>query len=123
MRSFASPAKSPQHAAQLLEALLPDDMLGLVSLTSLELQSGGGRGKDLKEFRSDLLFRASIDGSPGFVCFLFEHQSSSDGRMPLRVLGYQLSLRSLQAPNVMRPDDDSIGFIVAKGRSHRLHAW
>jgi predicted transposase/invertase (TIGR01784 family) len=89
---FRAAFESPQHAAALLEALLPDDMLGLVSLIPLELQSGGGRGKDLEEFRSDLLFRASIDGSPGFVCFLFEHQSSSDGRMPLRVLGYQLRI-------------------------------
>jgi predicted transposase/invertase (TIGR01784 family) len=89
---FRAAFESPQHAAPLLEALLPGDMLGLVSLISLELQSGGGRGKDLEEFRSDLLFRAIIDGSPGFVCFLFEHQSSSDARMPLRVLGYQLRI-------------------------------
>jgi predicted transposase/invertase (TIGR01784 family) len=86
---FRAAFESPQHAAGLLEALLPDDMVGLIRLTSLELQSGGGRGKDLEEFRSDLLFRASIASSPGFVCFLVEHQSSSDHRMPLRVLGFR----------------------------------
>lgn len=89
---FRAAFESPQHATELLEALLPDDMLGLIALTSLELQSGGGRGKELEEFRSDLLFRANITGEPGFVCFLFEHQSSSDARMPLRVLGYQMRL-------------------------------
>jgi predicted transposase/invertase (TIGR01784 family) len=85
---FRAAFESPQHAAELLEALLPADMRGLIALTSLELQSGGGRGKDLEEFRSDLLFRARIVGEDGFVCFLVEHQSSSDARMPLRMLGY-----------------------------------
>jgi hypothetical protein len=36
-----------------------------------------------------LLFRANIASSPGFVCFLVEHQSSRERRMPLRVLGYK----------------------------------
>jgi hypothetical protein len=87
---FRAAFEVPQHAAGLLRALLPSDLLGLVALDSLELQSGDGRGKQFEEFRTDLLFRAQIGGSPGFVCFLFEHQSSSDASMPLRVLGYLL---------------------------------
>jgi Putative transposase, YhgA-like len=71
-------------------SFLPKELTALVELGSLELQPEGGRGKHLEEFRADLLFRASIAGSLGFVCFLFEHQSTSDVGMPLRVLGYQL---------------------------------
>jgi hypothetical protein len=61
------PVTVDRRIVWLREALSHDDTLGLVSRTSLELQSGGGRGKDLEEFRSDLLFRASVDNSPGFV--------------------------------------------------------
>ncbi len=85
---FRAAFESPLHARALLECLLPKELLGLVVLESLEQQAGDGRGKQLEEFRTDLLFRANIAGSPGFVCFLFEHQSSSDAGMPLRVLGY-----------------------------------
>jgi predicted transposase/invertase (TIGR01784 family) len=117
---FRTAFESPQHAAELLGALLPDDLSGLIALTSLELQSGGGRGKDLEEFRSDLLFRARILGDPGFVCFLFEHQSSSDGRMPLRVLGYQVRIweRHCRA----RPDEP-LPPIVPVVVSHDPRGW
>jgi predicted transposase YdaD len=122
---FRAAFESPQHAAALLEALLPGDMLGLVSLISLELQSGGGRGKDLEEFRSDLLFRASVDGSPGFVCFLFEHQSSSDGRMPLRVLGYQLRIweRLVSGRHGRIHPDEPLPPIVPIVISHDPKGW
>jgi predicted transposase/invertase (TIGR01784 family) len=100
---FRAAFESPQHASELLEALLPESMLGLIRLTSLELQSGGGRGKDLEEFRSDLLFRASIASSPGFVCFLVEHQSSWERRMPLRILGYKT--RIWERHSRARPDE------------------
>jgi len=87
---FRAAFESPRHAAQLLAGLLPQELTALVEFGSLELQPEGGRGKHLEEFRADLVFRASIAGAPGFVCFLFEHQSTSDLGMPLRVLGYQL---------------------------------
>ena len=85
---FRAAFESPRHAAGLLRALLPADLLDLVALDSLSLQSGDGRGKQLEEFRTDLLFSADIAGNAGFVCFLFEHQSQSDPDMALRVLGY-----------------------------------
>ena len=86
---FRAAFESPHHAASLLRALLPTDLLRLIALETLSLQSGDGRGKQLEEFRTDLLFKADIAGSEGFVCFLFEHQSQSQPGMPLRVLGYQ----------------------------------
>ena len=87
---FRAAFESPRHAAQLLHAVLPAELTELVSLDSLELEPGGGRGQNLEEFRTDLLFRANIANAPGFICVLFEHQSSSDHGMPLRMLGYLL---------------------------------
>ena len=55
---FRAAFESPRHAAGLLRALLPADLLYLVALDSLSLQSGDGRGKQLEEFRTDLLFSA-----------------------------------------------------------------
>jgi hypothetical protein len=86
---FRAAFESPRHAARLLGCLLPAELLGVVALDSLELQASEGRGRELETYRTDLLFRANVAGSPGYICFLVEHQSATDLSMPLRVLGYQ----------------------------------
>jgi predicted transposase/invertase (TIGR01784 family) len=117
---FRAAFESPRHAAQLLAGLLPGELTALVELGSLELQPGGGRGKNLEEFRADLLFRASIAGTPGFVCFLFEHQSTSDMGMPLRVLGYQLrTWERAWRENAGRPLAPIVPIVV----SHDTRGW
>lgn len=55
---------------------------------------GGGVEQDiakpsyLQQVHSDLLFSVNIGGTAAFLYLLFEHQSTPDPAMPLRLLGY-----------------------------------
>jgi putative YhgA-like transposase len=86
--------QAPRHAAELLRVLLPDELLGLVSLRSLELHSGADSNTDdgtahgaddQKAGQRELLFRADMAGDRGFLGFIFEPH----GHLALRVLGCQ----------------------------------
>ena len=80
----------PQHAADELRAVLPSDVLAELRLETLAPVEGSFIDEALRASCADLLFTVSVrGGGTGFVYVLFEHQSTHDERMPLRLLRYQ----------------------------------
>lgn len=82
-----------QSAAQL-RAILPRDVVAQLDWSSLHLESGSfvSLGDDPRH--CDLLFSvARVDGGGQVLVFvLFEHQSSNDRLIALRVLGYMVRI-------------------------------
>ena len=76
-----------------LEQLTPE-IVALVDWTTLALVPGTFIEANLLETRSDLLFSASLatTGESMLLYLLFEHQSTVDTTMPLRLLGYMLEI-------------------------------
>ncbi len=68
--------------------MLPAELAQRIDWKTLELQTGTFVDPSLAASQSDLLFRAKIDDRDVFVYVLFEHQSSPDALMPLRLLRY-----------------------------------
>lgn len=63
-------------AEEFLRNYLPGEVAGLLDWSSLEPAKDTFVDKRLKEYFSDLLFRAHFkDGSWGYVYILFEHKS------------------------------------------------
>ncbi len=77
-----------EHAAAELRVVLPPSILARVDLASLTLESGSYVDAELASSESDLLFSVAVADRQAFVYLLFEHQSSVDELMPLRVLKY-----------------------------------
>jgi len=77
----------PTYAALALRAALPEEIGRAIDWDSLTLVPGTFVDQDLVEQVSDLLFEAEA-GKEKVLLFLFEHQSTVDLRMPLRILGY-----------------------------------
>ena len=73
---------------------LPDAVVRGLDLESLTLRSGSFVDHNLRQRHTDLLFEAPFrHGESGaFLYLLFEHQSSSDPLMPLRLLRYMLRI-------------------------------
>jgi predicted transposase YdaD len=72
-----------------LEAILPAEIRAQVDLASLEVCPGSFVDDDLRHSHSDLLYSVRTKrGGDALVYVLFEHQSSFDARMPLRLLRY-----------------------------------
>ncbi len=99
-----SPAQSPhdalfkgvfsdlQHARPLLQAALPEGLSRAINWSALELRPGSFVDEALRARHSDLLFSTRLNESPLFLYLLFEHQSTADPWMPLRLLRYMLAI-------------------------------
>ena len=79
---------STEHAASILEKILPQALARKIDWTSLQLCSGSHVDALLTDSHADLLFSAHFVDEPALLYLLFEHQSSPDELMPLRLLRY-----------------------------------
>ena len=89
---FKAVFQQPEHAAAELQHVLPADLAEAILWPSLTLEPGSFVDPELAGQHSDLLFsaNASASGERVLVYLLFEHQSTQDHRMALRLLGYML---------------------------------
>jgi predicted transposase/invertase (TIGR01784 family) len=76
------------NAAGQLRAVLPHQLASRIDWTSLRLEDGHYFDDQLAESQSDLLYSARIDGHLVTIYVLFEHQSSPEPWMPLRLHRY-----------------------------------
>ena len=84
----------PQNAASHFRQFLPAEVVKHLNLDAMELRPGSFVDKLLEERHADLLYEVPFYGDEGraFLYILFEHQSSSDPLMPLRLLRYMLRI-------------------------------
>ena len=85
---FKAVFSQPEHAIAFFKSHLPPAIAAEVDWTSLKVLPGSFVKSSLQQVHSDLLFSVRIGGCETFLYLLFEHQSSPDPAMPLRVLGY-----------------------------------
>jgi hypothetical protein len=112
----------PQHAASELRAVLPSAVLAELRLETLSPVEGSFIDEGLRASSADLLFTVSLrDGGSSFVYVLFEHQSTLDERMPLRLLRYQARIWERHAAE--HPDEPRIPPIVAMLLHHGPKPW
>jgi predicted transposase/invertase (TIGR01784 family) len=83
-----------ENAASAIAAVLPQSIAQHIDFDAFELQPGSFVDVELKNRHTDLLYRTRLlDGrGDAFVHILFEHQSSPDPTMPLRMLGYMVRI-------------------------------
>lgn len=89
-RLFRAVFSDASEAASLLQAALPDTVRNSFDWTTLTLVEGTFIDEDLRESQSDLLYQVEHveTGRPVSMYLLFEHQSSPDPWMRLRLLRY-----------------------------------
>ena len=78
----------PEYAAQLIRGNLPAAIAERIDWGSLERIPGSFVDEECAWRHTDLLFRAKLSGRDALIYLLFEHQSTSDRLMALRLLGY-----------------------------------
>lgn len=84
----------PEHAAAELQHVLPGHIAARIDWSSLAPQPGSYVDEDLANQHSDLLFSATARPShdPILVYILFEHQSTAQPTMALRLLRYMVRI-------------------------------
>ena len=77
-----------EHAAAQFRAVLPPQLVALTNFSTLALCPGSYVDEELVGSESDLLFSAQVGNQDALFYILYEHQSSPDRLMPLRLLRY-----------------------------------
>ena len=83
---------NPDNARAFFQCHLPYGLSGAFEWDSLRLESSSFVDPQFAASESDLLFSLKLKGSDAFLYLLFEHQSSEDPRMALRLLSYILRI-------------------------------
>src|SRR4051812_1328517 len=83
---------NPVHAEGELRSILPPELVEMLDLSSLKTLPGSFVDAKLRERESDLLYSVRLHERDALVYVLFEHQSTADARMPLRLLGYMVRI-------------------------------
>ena len=83
---------SPENARAFFANHLPPNLAAALTWSSLELEPCSFIDPQFASSESDLLFRINLQENDAFLYLLFEHQSSEDPRMALRLLSYILRI-------------------------------
>ncbi|MEX1115498.1 MAG: Rpn family recombination-promoting nuclease/putative transposase [Akkermansiaceae bacterium] len=85
---FKSVFSQPEHATAFFKTHLSPAIVTSIDWPSLTVLPGSFVKSSLQQVHSDLLFSVRIGERETLLYLLFEHQSSPDTAMPLRVIGY-----------------------------------
>ena len=84
--------KEPQYAAEELRTLLPSPLVAALDWATLRPEPDSYVDQALADGYSDLVFSARAGEERVLVYVLFEHQSTNDERMALRLLKYMVEI-------------------------------
>ncbi|MEI3612622.1 Rpn family recombination-promoting nuclease/putative transposase [Pseudogracilibacillus sp. SO30301A] len=79
-------------AEDFIKNYLPDEILGIIELSTLKPKKDSFISKDLEETFSDLLFSVTINGYNGYIYFLFEHKSYLSTNVSFQLLKYMIEI-------------------------------
>ncbi len=85
---FKAIFSQPEHATAFFKSHLPPEIVARIDWPSLTVLPGSFVKSSLQQVHSDLLFSVRIGERETLLYLLFEHQSTPDPSMPLRLLGY-----------------------------------
>ena len=89
---FKAVFSQPEHATVFFKSHLPPVIVANIDWLTLKVLPGSFIKSNLQQVHSDLLFSVRIGERETFLYLLFEHQSSPDPTMPLRLLGYVVEI-------------------------------
>ena len=118
-RFFKESLSDPQTAGDFLRQYLPQNLLALIDLQTLIPEKVSFIEPDLQESFSDLLYKANIEGYPGYIYFLFEHKSYRSPRIALQLLKYMLNIWNRKIAG----QDDKLPVIIPLVIYHGKEPW
>ena len=110
-----------EHARAILRDALPEPLSRLVAWTTLRREPGSFVDERLRQQHTDLLFTAKLKERDAYFYLLFEHQSTSDRWMLLRLLEYMA--RIWRAHVTSKPSALGLPLIVPVVLHHSDEGW
>jgi predicted transposase/invertase (TIGR01784 family) len=79
-------------AKDFLENYLPDSIIKIIDVNTLEPQKDSFIDENLKVMFADMLFKVDINKKEGYIYFLFEHKSSTSKNISFQLLKYMIQI-------------------------------
>lgn len=79
-------------AKDFLNNYLPENIMNVVDVNTLEPQKDSFINEELQEGFSDMLFRVKINKREGYIYFLFEHKSYTSKDISFQLLKYMIEI-------------------------------
>jgi predicted transposase/invertase (TIGR01784 family) len=89
---FKTGFSDPETAAGFIRTQLPEELASGIDWKSLKLHPGTYIDSQFRQSESDLLFRAEFQSEPIHFYLLFEHQTTEDRYLALRLLRYMVRI-------------------------------
>lgn len=89
---FKEVFSDPRTATVFFQHHLPAPVAAKMDWPTLQLVPGSFVKQSLEQSHSDLLFSIQAKGTPCLLYLLFEHQTTIERLMPLRLLGYMMEI-------------------------------
>lgn len=115
---FKAIFSEPDQAIAFFKSYLPPAIASRIDWPSLALVPASFVKTNLQQLHSDLLFSVTIAGRKTMLYLLFEHQSTVDPTMPLRLLGYIAEILNKQHKDHGLPLTPVLPFVLHQGPDH-----
>lgn len=112
---FKAIFSQPEHATSFFKSHLPPAIVAQIEWPTLVVLPGSFVKSSLQQLHSDLLFSVSIQGSESLIYLLFEHQSTPDPAMPLRLFSYLAEIYNKAYKNNGFPLPPVLPFVFHQG--------
>jgi predicted transposase/invertase (TIGR01784 family) len=112
---FRSVFADPGHAAAFFQHHLPGEIASSIDWASLTSVPASFVKRSLQQAHADLLFSAVAGGRKVLLYLLFEHQTTVDPAMPLRLLAYVLEILLAHEKEHGLPVPAVIPFVLHQG--------
>ena len=86
-------------AGNFLDNYLPQSIVDIIDMDTLEPQKDSFINKELQESFSDLLYKANINNREGYLYFLFEHKSYPSRDVAFQLLKYMVEIWNAKVEN------------------------
>ena len=112
---FKSVFSEPEQATAFFKKHLPPAIVAKIDWSSLAVLPSSFIKSSLQQVHSDLLFSVRIEDRESLLYLLFEHQSTVDPTMPLRLLAYITEILTSRFKTHGLPLIPVIPFILHQG--------
>jgi predicted transposase YdaD len=123
-KAFRKVYKEPENARSLIINALPERVVSLMDLSTLEICKDSFIEADLADYCSDMLYRVKFrDGSLGSVYVLFEHKSYFDKYVHLQILEYMVKIWRLHIDQQGKGESAGLPIVLPLLICHGRKEW
>jgi len=119
-RFFKETFGKVEVAKDFLNNYLPESIIKVIDVDTLEPQKDSFINEELQEAFSDLLFKANINKREGYIYFLFEHKSYSSKDIAFQLLKYMVEIWEAK---IKKEKADKLPVIIPLVVYHGKDSW